>query len=207
MKFFLDTEFIEGFHKPLLGKRRHFIDLVSIGIVTETGHCYNAINSAYEYNKASQWVKKNVIRPLYSSIVHGDARNRWGSNDFHRFYGLPEKMIADEILAFIKQEQDGNYIRFYGYFSDYDWVLFCSLFGTMMDLPEGFPMFCIDLKQMADEKFEQYWEIYSDHGRVFNKQKIREEWQNANYPVQTNEHDALADAKWNLELYKRIVCS
>lgn len=32
MKYFLDTEFIEGFHKPLFGKRRHFIDLISIAI-------------------------------------------------------------------------------------------------------------------------------------------------------------------------------
>ena len=35
MKYFFDTEFIEGFHKPLFGKRRHHIDLISIGIVDE----------------------------------------------------------------------------------------------------------------------------------------------------------------------------
>jgi len=37
MKYFLDTEFIEGFRKPLFSKRRHFIDLISVGVVAEDG--------------------------------------------------------------------------------------------------------------------------------------------------------------------------
>ena len=35
---------------------------------------------------------------------------------------------------------------------DYDWVALCQLFGTMMDLPEGWPMYCRDVKQLADDK-------------------------------------------------------
>lgn len=40
MKYFLDTEFHEGFNKPLFGKNRHFIDLISIGIVSSDNRKY-----------------------------------------------------------------------------------------------------------------------------------------------------------------------
>ena len=56
MKYFIDTEFIEGFHKPLFGKRRHFIDLISIGIVAEDGREYYAISNGYRYKDADKWV-------------------------------------------------------------------------------------------------------------------------------------------------------
>ena len=61
MKYFIDTEFIEGFHKPMSGKRRHFIDLISIGIIAEDGREYYAISKEYNYDDASNWVKENVI--------------------------------------------------------------------------------------------------------------------------------------------------
>ena len=32
---------------------------------------------------------------------------------------------------------------------DYEWVLLCQLFGLMISLPQGWPMFCMDLKQLA----------------------------------------------------------
>ena len=38
----------------------------------------------------------------------------------------------------------------WAYYADYDWVAFCQLFGTMMDLPTGFPMYCLDIKQECD---------------------------------------------------------
>ena len=57
MKYFLDTEFIEGFHKPFFGKRRHFIDLISIGIVCEDGRQFYAISNEYKYSDADKWVK------------------------------------------------------------------------------------------------------------------------------------------------------
>lgn len=60
MKYFIDTEFIEGFHKPMFGKRRHFIDLISIGIVREDGRTYSAISNEYQYKDAYKWVLKNT---------------------------------------------------------------------------------------------------------------------------------------------------
>jgi hypothetical protein len=41
--------------------------------------------------------------------------------------------------------------EFWGYFGAYDWVLMCQLFGTMADLPKGWPMLLLDIKQVAIE--------------------------------------------------------
>lgn len=89
---------------------------------------------------------------------------------------------------------------FYGYYADYDWVVFCSLFGTMMDLPQGFPMYCRDLKQILDESAE----VYEDHftnGNESAETKLSWIKNKANYPKQESEHHALADAKWNKKLH------
>jgi hypothetical protein len=193
MKYFIDTEFIEGFHKPLFGKRRHFIDLISIGIVAEDGRTYYAISKEYEYDKASDWVKENIITPLYLSTVNGDQRNQFTIENFHKYYGLSHGNIAEGIkrfcdpTLFLHNTAEPN-IDFYAYYADYDWVVFCSLFGRMIDLPKGFPMYCRDLKQMFDEKYPA---------------DLRKDIRNLPYyPKQTDEHNALADAKWNKELYK-----
>lgn len=240
MKYFIDTEFIEGFHKPLFGKKRHFIDLISIGIVCEDGRTYSAISNEYKYKDADKWVQDNVITPLYISVVHGDGRNHCGSENFQYAYGKSNKQIAEEIVQFVFNDVYKRFkgsekefhsrtkeygwntdtpIEFYGYYADYDWVLFCSLFGRMIDLPKGFPMYCRDLKQMLDteserclrDNFTNEWE--SDpiiKGDIVNKgipafKSIDEVLirikLNQNYPKQTNEHNALADAKWNKELY------
>jgi hypothetical protein len=67
----------------------------------------------------------------------------------------------------------------------------------MMNLPKGFPMYCNDLKQ-----------IFETRGFVCNGTTIPlEMWgkdikEHPNYPKQTNEHNALADAMWNKQLYE-----
>lgn len=240
MKYFIDTEFIEGFHKPLFGKRRHYIDLISIGIVAEDGREYHAISNEYRYKDADQWVQDNVIVPLYRSTVHGFAKNHIGPERFHHHYGKSNKQIAEEIKVFVANRGDNKthidvleneYLRnppeFYGYYADYDWVLFCSLFGRMIDLPKGFPMYCRDLKQMLDEFVEaKDWyygrDVWSNmHGDSIrtigrgdtqaadylasNEEKLDKVKKLKEYPKQTDEHNALADAKWNKELYHFIV--
>lgn len=218
MKYFLDFEFIEGFHKPLFGKRRHFIDMISIGIVAENGREYSAISSEYSYKDADDWVKENVIHPLYRQTVHGDKRNYYHPDTFQQAYGKKNSQIAKEIVCFIAEIfTDNNELlehrlttyppEFYGYYSDYDWVLFCSLFGRMIDLPKGFPMYCIDLKQTFDEK-QRKWFRLSDEQRMtycMDKKLYSSEidLKNlSNYPKQSNEHIAINDAIWNKELYK-----
>lgn len=121
---------------------------------------------------------------------------------FHKYIpdGKTNEQIVGELYQFISCPK-GHTVDFYGYYSDYDWVLFCSLFGTMMDLPKGFPMYCKDLKQMLDDKAESltnegFVGIPSFENKInFLKAAV-------NYPKQNNEHNALADAEWNMQLHK-----
>lgn len=210
MKYFIDFEFIEGFHKPLLGKRRHFIDLISVGIVCEDGREYYAISTEFNPKKADKWVKDNVIAKLperhadnYDSPRVRQETLLWKSN---------RQIVADLLGFFGCDRENGNWyapegIEVYGYYSDYDWVLLCSLFGRMIDLPKGFPMYCIDLKQELDNKVRGLSNSDFFHAFHINKPlsfdeklKLVKE-KNTKYPAQTNEHNALDDARWNYKLY------
>lgn len=213
-KFFIDTEFIEGFHKPLFGKRRHFIDLISIGIVAEDGQEYFAISSEFNYKDADQWVRDSVIATLplrlgkkeaisdFNKRCHptGDYTGRW-------YDGKSNMQIGKEVLNFVYPNPlENKPIEFYGYYSDYDWVLFCSLFGRMIHLPKGFPMYCRDLKQSLDERQEK-WCALSDEKRMAfcaNRKLYSCEIdlsKLSNYPTHENEHSAIDDARWNKKLY------
>lgn len=156
MRYWLDTEFIED------GKT---IQLLSIGIVAEDGReLYLETQAAHDYKAfgtcQNEWVKENVIPHL-------------GQTDF----GCTREDIRANLLAFCDPDQHGK-PEFWGYYADYDWVVLCQLFGTMMDLPKGWPMFCMDIKQ---------WAVMLDNPKL---------------PEQsTTEHHALADARWNKEAW------
>jgi hypothetical protein len=183
MKYFLDTEFIEGFTSRFIGdKERHFIELISIGIVDETGRSFYAISNEFKEHDANDWVKENVIAKLPSK------------KEFPNLYKSEEE-IKEELLYFFccaentieKKWYAPSETEIYAYYADYDWVVFCSLFGTMMDLPQNFPMFCMDLKQMMEER------------------KLSTEWKQRICPDPEGEHDALVDANWNKKLYSEII--
>jgi 3'-5' exoribonuclease Rv2179c-like domain len=164
VKFFLDTEFIErGPQYP--------IQLISIGIVCENGKEFYAQSSDYDPATASEWIKANVF-PHLEPI---------GKN-------VPAKAIAEQIESFVEmnslKNSDGSKSKydsgpeFWGYYADYDWVVFCQLFGAMIDLPKGWPMYCRDLKQWCD---------------MVGNPKL---------PKQaSDEHNALKDAQWNMQIY------
>lgn len=147
MKFFLDTEFIED------GKT---IDLVSLALVTENGAELYRESCEFDPTKASPWVKENVLSKL--SLIPGSTR----------------ESIKSDVISFVETHKGIDKPVFWGYFADYDWVVFCQLFGTMMRLPKGYPMYCRDLKQLCDSLG------------------------NPDLPtIGKNEHRALADARWN----------
>jgi hypothetical protein len=125
MRYFFDTEFIED------GKT---IDLISIGILCEDGREYYAISTEFDADKASDWVRENVLGQLPSRT---DDSAPWRSR----------AEIKREIIAFVGQDKP----VFWGYYADYDWVALCQLMGTMMDLPRNWPMYCRDIKQWCDE--------------------------------------------------------
>lgn len=160
MKYFLDTEFIED------GKT---IDLISIGIVAEDGREFYCLNYDCDHSKASQWVKDNVLAHLPEKTRSNIAS--CSDNIFGKY--ISHKRIALEVLKFIKPAygdaggfiDDDHIIKrlsavelkgeekpeFWGEWSAYDWVVFCWLFGDMVDLPKGFPMRCNDVIQYAEE--------------------------------------------------------
>jgi hypothetical protein len=149
VRYFFDTEFIED------GKT---IDLISIGIVADDGREFYAENADCDLGRASDWVRENVINHL----VGGTARVRRSN-------------LRDHVLDFIGTESP----QIWAYYADYDWVALCQLFGTMMDLPKGWPMYCRDVKQLCDERG------------------------NPKLPDQTStEHHALADARWTKEAWE-----
>jgi hypothetical protein len=164
MKYFLDTEFIED------GRT---IDLISIGIAAEDGRTYYAISYEFDPSKAGDWVRENVLRKLPCRLeVPGTkppaAGPEWKSR----------REIRDDIRAFIGDVAP----EFWGYFADYDWVVFCWLFGRMEDLPEGFPMYCRDIKQVMESLGLEELPLPKE-----------------------GEHNALADAIWNKQAFDWLI--
>lgn len=129
----------------------HTIELLSIGLVREDGMEYYAEPSETDRSLASPWVVENVL-PLLTGPI------------------LPKAQIAADIIEFAGEEP-----QFWAYYCSYDWVALCQLHGTMMDLPTGWPMWCRDLKQLA--------EMYANT----NLEEL---------VPQLDEHNALADARW-----------
>ena len=182
-----------------------------------------------EYNKV-YWVRDNVLKPIFkelypkstllSTLIGDDFEELWNKNPkacrgwlkmLLNKYGKTNKQIAEEVKDFVLKGQGqkvrfDDSIKFYGYYADYDWVVFCWLFGKMINLPTGFPMYCIDLKQTLDEENKLYCSNTETELRIKKGVNyIHQEYNiknHINYPKQTNEHNALADAKWNYELYK-----
>ena len=153
MRYYIDTEFIEA---------PNTIDLISIGIKCEDGRTFYAESTCFDERKASDWVMKNVITKL-KWYGNPDAKKGFCNVSVNVQTGITEvfgtlDVIRDSLIDFIDAtEQDKP--EFWGYYADYDWVVFCWLFGTLMDLPEGWPLYCRDLKQLADDigkpKFEK----------------------------------------------------
>lgn len=149
MKYFIDTEFIE---------RPGTIDLISIGIVSERGDEFYVESSDVDWTRANEWVVKNVKPHLTGPI-------------------LPKSVIGRYVLDFLEMNSDEK-PEFWVYYADYDWVVFCWLFGCMIDLPSHFPMYCRDVKQLCDQLG------------------------NPELPKQIEtEHNALADARWTKQAH------
>lgn len=255
MKYFYDTEFLEGNQdKRLLGikigETKPTIDIISIGIVSEDGREYYAVSKDFNLKEAwnrvdikktkignnpyrEYWVRDNVLRPIFNEWVGEDINSEYYNSLFTYKYfkyllkknGKSNYQIAKEIKAFvlnppigvvigsatielIKQtlkniKQGYVDIELYGYYSAYDHVVFCWLFGKMIDLPKGFPMYTFDLKQMLDEKAKDTF-VYQLKGKTV-EDGVKEIKSNPQYPKQANEHHALSDAIWNKELFKFLI--
>lgn len=176
-KIWYDCEFLED---------GHTIDLISIGMIREDGAEYYAVNSEAPWDriKDSDWLVRNVLPSLPVSgrksldtwLAH--PRNSYPKPGLD-FVGIdtsdtrvkPHWVIANEVRDFILAEPDPQLWAWYG---AYDHVVLCQLWGPMIALPGGVPMFTCDLKQEAE--------------RLGNP-KVPEQ--------ESGEHNALEDARHN----------
>lgn len=192
MRVFFDTEFVED---------GHTIDLISIGMATDNGREYYAVSSEFDMAAlaANPWLVENVWPSL--PRIGGDARNhiptrtlfgrarpqhklladlfdRWASEV------KPRAQIAQEVADFLlgadrEQTRMLPYIELWADYGAYDHVALCQLWGPMVKLPEGIPMFTHDLRQ--------------EIARLGLK--------DTDLPQQASgHHNALADARHNLVL-------
>lgn len=152
VKYFFDTEFIEW---------EGGLDLISIGIISEDGREFYAevADAEIPWDKADPWVLANVRPHLHQSA-------KWSKKD-----------LAYEILSFTSV--DPAKPQFWAYYADYDWVIFCRLFGRMVDLPQIYPQYCMDIKQWCVE---------------LGDPRLPEQF--------GTKHDALEDARWNRAAYE-----
>lgn len=92
---------------------------------------------------------------------------------------MPREEIRQRVLEFLAPTPNWEDLELWAYYAAYDHVALAQLLGPrMIDLPTGVPMFTKDLMQR---------------------------WQDIGQPPKpeqpADEHDALADARWNRELW------
>jgi hypothetical protein len=156
MNIYIDAEFWEdGPSEP--------IRLISLGLVSQAGGEMYLISEDFDWEACdSTWLKTNVAPMLHltDAVV------------------APLANMANLVFKWVVRETGGKKPAFWGYYSDYDWVVFCQIFGRMVDLPELFPKYCLDLKQLALARG------------------------NPELPKQGSlEHNALHDARWNKQAH------
>lgn len=178
MKVFYDCEFIED---------GSTIDLISIGMVTEDRRELYLQNNECRFKQANGWVRSHVfpslryfdakrMRPLDGPYDAPDARSVWAS----------KSGIASSIERFIGDDAP----EWWGYYSAYDHVALCQLFGPMMSLPQGWPMWTNDLQQ-----WHYQLDTFHDYPSLSDR---------PNCSAITGEHNALNDARWNRDAWHHL---
>ncbi|MFC6883489.1 3'-5' exoribonuclease domain-containing protein [Actinomadura yumaensis] len=133
-EIFHDWEFLED------GKT---IAPISVGITTSDGRDYYAVNrdlpeaAVYDH----PWLRENVMP--YLPHTPG-PRLRHGWLDVTRPDVKPPAQIAAEVRDLITATAD---VELWGYYSAFDHVCLAWLYGPMMRLPAGIPMWTNDIRQ------------------------------------------------------------
>ena len=151
MNIYYDTEFLED------GRT---IDLISIGMVAEDGREYYAVNADADWaaNAKHDWLCENVVPhlplakvgtlpDLVTKASASHPESYWFRIDPRSPLVRPRWVIANEVRDFILAAPDP---QLWAWYAAYDHVALCQLWGRMIDLPKGVPMWTNDLKQEAE---------------------------------------------------------
>jgi hypothetical protein len=163
LKIMYDTEFLED---------GNTIDLISIGMVDELGREFYAVSNEFATGRVAKdkWLMKNVM----NSIEHVDIGNDFIITDDR---AMSRRQIRDGILEFVGWHSP----EWWAWFGAYDHIALCQIFGKMIDLPRGWPMYTNDLVQAA---------------RMLKKYDLPKQ--------KAGNHNALDDARFNWERYNYI---
>jgi 3' exoribonuclease, RNase T-like len=124
VRYFYDCEFIED------GRT---IDLVSIGVVDETGREFYAVSTEFDPDRAIEWVRRHVLDKLPPP-----ADSAWRSR----------ARIRDDLLAFLVAP--GEPIELWAWMAGYDHVALAQLWGDMRALAPPIPRFTHELRQLFE---------------------------------------------------------
>lgn len=137
MKIYMDWEFLED------GKT---IEPISVGLVAEDGMEYYAAFRDMPLDRIMRhdWLRANVIPSL--PIIRHDGIKPLRKPFLDRSHPdlKPRGQIRDEVRRNILDTPDAE---LWGWYSAYDHVCLAQLFGRMIDLPTGIPMWTNDLRQ------------------------------------------------------------
>ncbi|MCL2781653.1 MAG: polyadenylate-specific 3'-exoribonuclease AS [Actinomycetia bacterium] len=125
MRYFYDCEFVED------GRT---IELVSIGVVDETGREYYAISTEFDPARANAWVRRRVLDKLPPP-----ADPAWRSRE----------RIRAELYDFLTASCEP--VELWAWMSAYDHVVLAQLWGDMRALPTALPRFTHELRQRWED--------------------------------------------------------
>jgi len=125
------------------------IELISIGMVCDDGREYYAVNRNMPKRRIRKhpWLMENVVPGLPKA--HGDELNQqigWLFNPYDPAV-KGRSQIAVEVAEFIRSA--GSDVELWASYGAYDHVGLAQLWGSMIALPEGVPMFTNDIQQEA----------------------------------------------------------
>ncbi|MEU0937654.1 3'-5' exoribonuclease [Embleya sp. NPDC005971] len=125
---------------------------ISIGMAADDGREYYAVVRDMDTMYAAvrhPWLRANVLPSLpIASVYVDECPDVWDWDDEHpdKPRVKPVETIADEVRAFLQATPD---LELWAYYGAYDHVCLAQLFGTMVQLPGGIPMFTNDIAQEA----------------------------------------------------------
>jgi hypothetical protein len=146
MKYWLNTQFNESAGN---------IDLLSIGLVAEDGREFYGLNYDADFRKAALngFVRDRVlpVLPYRPESLYAVVSPIW----------FAKKSLGLEVAKFLGCISDGEHKPYlpegidrpeiWTWYGAYHWVAMCSLFGSMVELPNGLPMLPYDAKQWCDQ--------------------------------------------------------